>query len=211
MTAKRSDPTSPLVAAAEAFDDSLTRYATLTKALRKGSLESRHDLERASQALTEIAACEDDLGTQAQALMVALGAARDTQQTQSDLVQIRALEIQKRSQEYAALMGRFEAIGKDAAGLNVMAQAMAARRGTAYQTMQGGDLLSLLCDLDDLHERMAAVAATGDGLVTDARGGGFVELSREVESLRHQLLSARNKIGLLKEALGKAAPRSEVS
>jgi cytochrome c556 len=199
---------STLLAAAEAFDDSLARFAALAEALRKGPLESRRGLERASEALREIASCEEDLQAHAQTLMAALGASRDAQQAQSDAVRARALEIQQRSEEYAAIMGRFEAIGKEAAGLNALAQSLAGRRRSAETALREDDLASLLSDLDELQQRMTAVATTSGALATDARQASFEEPSREVKSLRQQLLAARNKIGLLKEALGKTGPRA---
>jgi hypothetical protein len=86
---------SPLVAAARAFDDTLDRFAELTEALRKRPLDSRHTLQRASETLLAIATCEEELQHAAQGLMAALGAARDTQQRQAELVRVRALEIKR--------------------------------------------------------------------------------------------------------------------
>ena len=64
----------------------------------------------------------------------------------------------------------------------------------------------LLAGLDELQERMTAVRTSGETLAADARGADFEDLSRKVDSLRQQILAARNKIGLLKEALVRAAP-----
>jgi len=209
-TRKPIEP-SPLVTAAEAFDETLERFATLTETLRKRPLESRHALQRASETLQDIATCEEELQEAAQGLMAALGAARDTQQRQAELVRLRALDIKQRGEAYAELLARFEAMGKDATGLNTMAQALLGQRRIADQTLREGDLPGLLSQLDELQERMTAVALTGDGLASDARAAGFEELSREIESLRQQLLSARNKIGLLKQTVGKAVPESLIS
>jgi hypothetical protein len=206
MSSKRSTSVSPLVAAAEAFDEALSRFASLTEALRKGPLESSRGLERAAEMLREVATCEEDLQARAQLLVAALGTSREAQQAQAELVRGQALEIQARSQTYAELLGRFEAIGKDAVELNALAHAVAGRQRSAGQSMGADDLRALLAELDVLQERMTAVAAGGEGLATDARAASFEELARQFESLRQQLLAARNKIGLLREALRKAAP-----
>ena len=137
------------------------------------------------------------------ALMAALGAARDAQQTQAEVVRVRALEIQARTEELARLMRGFEAIGKDAAALNASAQQLAARKRTPDEMVKDGELLA---GLDELQERMTAVLTSGERLAADARGADFEDLSRKVDSLRQQILAARNKIGLLKEALVRAAP-----
>jgi chromosome segregation ATPase len=208
MPDKRKVPLSPLVASAEAFDASLRRFAALTDALRRGELDSQKSLERAGEALKEIADCEQQLQIHAQELMSALAAARDSQQTQAEAVRDRANDIQKRTEDYAGLMRRFEAIGKDAAALNATAQGLAARKRSADEMVKDGELLA---GLDELQERMTAVASGAETLALDARGADFEDLSRKIDSLRQQILAARNKIGLLKEALVRAAPPSQLS
>ena len=204
MTAPKSkSPESPLVASAQAFDETLKRFAALAAGLRKGTLDSQRNLERAAESLKEVAGCEEELQAHAQALMAALGAARDAQQTQAEVVRVRALEIQARTEELARLMRGFEAIGKDAAALNASAQQLAARKRTPDEMVKDGELLA---GLDELQERMTAVLTSGEKLAADARDADFEDLSRKVDSLRQQILSARNKIGLLKEALVRAAP-----
>jgi hypothetical protein len=198
----------PLVAAAEQFDAALRRFATLTEGLRKGPLDSQKSLERASDTLKELAACEEEMQTHAQALMAALGTARDEQQAQTEIIRVRAVDIQTRTAEFAAFLKRFEEIGKDAAALNMTAQALAARKRTPDEMVKDGELLA---GLDELQERMTAVAAGAESLAGDARTADFDDLSRKIDSLRQQLLAARNKIGLLKEALVRAAPPTRAS
>ena len=194
---------SPLVAAAEGFDAALRRFSALTDAVRRTGLDSQKGLERAAETLKEIAACEEELQARAQELMTALGATRDLQQGQAEEVRTRALEIQKRTDDYAGVMRRFEALGRDAAELNATAQALAARRRTADEMVKDGELLA---GLDELQERMTSVAGAAETLAADARAADFDDVSRKVDSLRQQILAARNKIGLLKEALVKASP-----
>ena len=105
-------------------------------------------------------------------------------------------------------MRGFEAIGKDAAALNASAQQLAARKRTPDEMVKDGELLA---GLDDLQERMTAVLVAGEQLSAEARQSDFEDLSRKVDSLRQQILAARNKIGLLKEALVRAAPPVRVS
>jgi chromosome segregation ATPase len=194
---------SPLVAAAEAFDETLRRFGALTEAAGRGGLDSQKGLERAGEMLKEIAACEEELQERAQALMTALGAARDTQQAQAVIVRDRALEIQKRTEDYRNVMLRFETLGQDASALNASAQGLAARRGGADEMVRDGELLA---GLDELQERMGAVAGRAESLASDARAADFDDLSRKADALRQQILAARNKISLLKDALVRATP-----
>src|SRR4029077_6795274 len=69
----RAGADSPLVASAEAFDATLKRFAALSDGLREGALDSQRNLERAAEALKQVAGCEEELQANAQALMAALG------------------------------------------------------------------------------------------------------------------------------------------
>jgi hypothetical protein len=100
-------------------------------------------------------------------------------------------------------MRGFEAIGNDAAALNASAQQLAARKRTPDEMVKDGELLA---GLDELQERMTAVLSASETLAGDARAAAFEDLARKIDSLRQQILAARNKIGLLKEALVRAAP-----
>jgi hypothetical protein len=203
MATKTKGAESPLLASAEAFEGALRRFAALANGLRKGTLDSQRNLERAAEQLKEVATCEEELQVHAQALMAALGGARDAQQAQAETVRVRALEIQTRTEELARLMRGFEAIGKDAAALNAAAQQLAARKRTADEMVKDGELLA---GLDELQERMSAVLTGAEQLSADARRADFEDLSSKIDSLRQQILAARNKISLLKEALVRAAP-----
>ena len=203
MAARSKPSDSPLVASAEAFDETLKRFAALAEGLRKGKLDSQRNLERAAENLKLVAGCEEELQAHAQALTMALATARDAQQAQAEAIRLRALEIQGRGEELTRLMRGFEAIGRDAAALNASAQQLAARKRTPDEMVKDGELLA---GLDDLQERMTAVLAAGEQLAADARQADFDDLSSKVDSLRQQILAARNKIGLLKEALVRAAP-----
>ena len=204
MKAAKAKPAeSPLLASAEAFDATLKRFAALSDGLRKGTLDSQKNLERAAESLKQVAACEEELQVHAQALMAALGGARDAQQAQAEAVRVRALEIQARTEELARLMRGFEAIGKDAAALNAAAQQLASRKRTADEMVKDGELLA---GLDELQEKMSAVLSGAEQLADDAKRTDFEDLSRKIDSLRQQILAARNKINLLKEALVRAAP-----
>ncbi len=100
-------------------------------------------------------------------------------------------------------MRGFDAIGKDATALNATAQQLAARKRTPDEMVKDGELLA---GLDELQEQMTKVVARAEQLGADARATDFEDLWRKIDSLRQQILAARNKIVLLKEALVRAAP-----
>jgi len=122
---------SPLLAAALAFDAELERFARLTESASHGSLGSQKALERAAEALKEIADCEEQMQAQARALMAALGAAREQQERQAALASQRAEEVRERTAVYSELLARFKSLGAEAAELNVMGQSLSARKSDA--------------------------------------------------------------------------------
>jgi hypothetical protein len=194
---------SPLLAAAEAFDAELERFAHLTEAARHGSLSSQKALERAAEALKEIADCEEQMQTQARALMVALGAAREQQERQAALAAQRAEQVRDRTAVYGELLTRFQALGAEAADLNAMGQNLSARKpdtGGAAGAAAARDP-AFANGLRDLAQRMGEVADHAQGLLTAARDADFEDVARQAESLRQQLLAARNKVQLLHGSL----------
>ncbi len=207
---KDRDEASPLLAAAQAFDAELERFAHLTDTARQGHLDSQKALERAAEALAQIADCEEQMQLHARALMAALGTARELQESQAELASRRAEEVRQRTAVYGDLLKRFQALGTEAAELNAMGQRLSAqkskttnetkREGAASFGAGGGDAApepSLAAGLSELSQRMAEVAEHAQGLTATARDADFEDVARQADSLRQQLLAARNKVVLL--------------
>jgi len=203
MAKRAGEKPSTLLAAAESFDAELGRFGQLADGARKGALDSQRSLERAAEMLREAAGSEEQLAACAQALMAALGEARDRQQAQAEIVRARANEIQARTAVLADLLKRYEALGEAARELNGLGQRVAeVRRG-------GGDPdadASWRAGLKELFDKMTDVAAGADDLLKAAREVDFQDIAQQAEALRQQLLAARNKVGLLQGSIG-AAPR----
>ncbi len=199
---ERGEP-SPLLAAAEAFDAELERFAHLTDAAGHGNLDSQKALERAAETLKEIADCEEEMQAQARALMAALGAARDQQEKQAALAAQRAEEVRQRTTVYGELLQRFQALGAEAAELNAMGQGLSARKreGAPATNAEMARDPGLASGLRELSQRMSEVAEHAQGLLTAAREADFEDVARQAESLRQQLLAARNKVLLLHGSL----------
>ena len=198
----RNETHTPLLEAAESFNTELGRFGKLADAANKGKLDSQRSLQRAAEALKEVADCEELLQQHAQTLMSALAKSRDLQQSQAEAVRARATEIQTRTEVYADLMRRFSALGQDAVDLNALGQQLAGKTRSAAE-MAADD--GLAAGLDDLQQRMGGVSERAHDLATAARDADFEDVSRQADSLRQQLLSARNKISLLRSNLASAS------
>jgi hypothetical protein len=203
MPASGKPPAGPLVAAAEAFESSLQRFASLAEALRKARIDGQRGIERAGETLQQIADCEQTLQEHAQGLIAALAAVRAAQQQQAEAISVRAEEIKRQNDVYVALMLRYEELGKETAKLNASAQELGAVARTPEEMVRDQKLPERL---DDLQAGMTATGSIAEALAIDARAADFDELSRKVDSLRQQILATRNKIGLLREALSRATP-----
>jgi chromosome segregation ATPase len=198
--------TSPLIEAARAFDEALGQFGAVAESVGRAALDSGEGLARAAGALQKVAACEEEMQQRAQALSAALAAARQEQEAHARELGERALEVQTRAETYAALLQRLDGLGHDAADLNAAAQKLAA--GNKIDRQMPPEAISpMLSQLAELAERMEGVALAAEALAGDARAARFDDLGGKTDALRQQLLAARNRLGLLKEALTQALPR----
>lgn len=198
--------TSPLVEAAQAFDEALGRFGELADSVGRAALDSSEGLARAAAALQKVAACEEEMQQRAQTLSAALTAARQAQEAHAREIGARALDVQKRGETYAALLQQFEAVGRDAVDLNSTAQQLAGANKIDPQMSQ--EVISpLLAQLGELESRMKGVAVGAETLAGDARAAHFDDLAHKTDVLRQQLLAAHGRIGQLREALTQALPR----
>jgi cytochrome c556 len=191
-------PSSELVAAAEALDAQLTRFESLADQLRKSPLNSEKNLERASKLLRDVAEQDQVLNATVSSLVAAVTAARDRQQTQAESVNARAQELQQRAETFKSLLERYGALGQSAAELNQRMQEFAAQRAKAQTPEENAALVGTL---DGLNERMVQVAEEAQSVTQLAEEQDFTDVGRQADSLRQQLLSARNKLGLLRKGL----------
>jgi hypothetical protein len=190
-------PASELMAAALAFDEELDRFGRLAEAVGRGPLNSQKNLERAAHMFDDIGQAEKRLGEAAQALVTALNAARQKQETHAAAIQRRAALIEQRTATAAELLQRYGAMGQKAADLNELALGIAAR------SSNGGDGADsdLLGSLSELRTRMAEVAAGAGNLTAAAREVDFEDIARQADSLRQQIMAADGKVAAIEKSL----------
>lgn len=193
MSRNEKEP-SQLSLAAEALEEELRRFERAAETIRSVSLDSGRNLEKAGKALKTVADLDGRLGEHVQALVQAVAAVRDRQQAQAEAIHARALELQQRTLAYQALLNRYEEVGKAAGALNVDVQQFAADREAA--TTESAKT-ALHPRLEQLQQRMGELAAQAEGLSADSDQQEFSDIARQADSLRQQLLSAKNKLGLL--------------
>lgn len=172
MTSKRKEP-SPLVEAAQAFDEALEEYARAGDLFVRGSISTTKQLERANELLGQIAATEARLAERGAALAAAINVAHTRQQAAAQEITDRLPALQDRNEQLKALLDRFQALGAETGALN--ASAASTRPAELVPTI-------------------AALADRAGALASDARSAGFEELAREAHSLHQRLTSTAKKL-----------------
>jgi len=187
---------SELMAAAAAFDEHLARFAHLAETARQGPLNSQKSLQRAARAFQEIGDAEKRLGVAAQELVLALTAARRTQELQAQAIQERAQEIARRTAVAADLLKRYGAIGGKAAELNALVLDLAGKKTDGAAA--GGEVLPVL---GQVRARLAEVQEGALELVAAAQEADFEDIAGEASSLREQVAAADVKIAAIERSL----------
>jgi chromosome segregation ATPase len=187
-----------LAAAAEGLDAELCRYEALAAGIQRERLNSEKGLRQAVRALQDLEESEAELGRHLQTLVAAIATARERQEQQALAVRERAEEIRQRTAGLKDLLARWAALGEAAGEVNRLVQQVAATIENADAEEQRD---AAFREVDD---RLGRLADDSDTLAEAAQAEAFVDLGRQAESLRQQLLSARNKLRLLERSRGSA-------
>ncbi|QRK07248.1 hypothetical protein JQX13_45610 [Archangium violaceum] len=197
MSKRQQSDSSELVNAAMAIEEELRKFEILAEEVRTGELRSQKHLERMGKLLNQVADCDERMVANMRSLLSVLNGWRDRQQVLAAEVNNRALELQERTKVYQSLMERFAALGQEAGLLSSHMQELASRTQKG-EPVKAEDIIS---SLQMVNDRMSKVAESAGSLASDAEAQDFVDVARDAESLRQQLLSARNRANLLQQKL----------
>jgi chromosome segregation ATPase len=183
---------SELVAAVAALDEELARVEQLAESAARVPLTSRRNLEKAARTTAEAATAQAKVGEHIATLMTALDGVRLRNEATVRTLQTRSDEIQAKSHELTALLERFESIGQEAREITALAQGIG---GDAAAEKPASERLN------ELETRLGGVADGARALWEQARDGGWSDVAGDADSLRQQVLAAKNKLGLLAKRL----------
>jgi len=184
---------SPLQTAVLALDEEMARFEHLAQSARKTPLTSERNLEKAATAINQAVESQQRVHAHIQVLAEAIAAARvKHEQTAEELVRTRD-EVQARSERLQTQLGRFAALGQEAAE-------------TSSFMRQLGDLKGkppgeLVAKLGEMHERMTKIVDGAATLGKEAASENMEGLARQCDSLKQQVHSLLNKVSLLREKL----------
>lgn len=155
-------------------------------------LDSQRNLERTGEKLAELGTIDEKLQPFVKELLDAVKELVAAQQAQAEALATRAEEVRRRRDVFRQLMQRYADLGRASGDLNALVQAFAGPR-PGEGTPPDADPPSLEVvqqSMTELIDRAGAVSQA-------AEKEDFEDIARQVDSLRQQLLSGRNKLNLL--------------
>ena len=173
MTKKASD----LAEAAIALDQELRRVEELAEQAGRVKLNTEKSLKAATEALQRAAESQDRISAQVQKLGAALLAAREKQEKDAAALMARAHQIAARRGEFADVLAKMASLGQ-------------MTKDVQEGLKSGGDL-------DQLQQRMQQLADDAAALSKAAQAKDIEDISRQAETMRAQVLAAKNKVALL--------------
>ena len=201
-----------MVEVATELDAELRRFEELAATARRAPLSSQKSIERAVGVIRQAAESQGRLTRHLQALLAAMGGARDRVEAAAGSLNARADEIQQRSEEHTTLLQRLAALGQEAMQIGAQAQGIGARKPreaddgadpAAAPAAPGPDVIE---EVRAVLQRLVSLAQQADELAQATDAAGLVDLARQADSLRQTLGAARQKVTLLERSLLTNAP-----
>jgi hypothetical protein len=191
---------SPLVLAAAALDEELRRYDALAEEARRSQINSAKTLERAVRVVQESTSRNETVQEKLRGLVTQIEEARVRQVDSLNALLEAAQKAQARSQQYDDLLQRFAALGESARQVNELAADTETKRNA------GASETEVLASLEKLQMQMATVVAEAEALAALATEQEWVDLERQADAVRQQVLAAKNKLTAARRAVATRAP-----
>ncbi|MGZ6141919.1 MAG: hypothetical protein ACXWLM_01215 [Myxococcales bacterium] len=177
----KDDKPSELAEAAMALDRELRRFEDLAAQAAKTKLNTEKNVERATEALQRAAESQDRINAQVQKLVAAVAASRQKQEADAAALIARAHEIAARRKQFVEVLQRMGALGQMAKEVQ--------------ELLKEGPK-----NIEEIQQRMQKVADDAADIAKSAAGQEMEDLTRQADTLRQQVLAARNKVSLLAKA-----------
>lgn len=190
---KKPPAASPLQAAVAALDEELERFEQLALAAERTPLTSERNLEKAATAINQAAESQKRVHGHIQALIEAIAQAQKKHDATAETLVKTRDEVQARGERYQAQLGRFAALGKEAADISAHVRALGEKKGRANA--------EVVAELGEVQARMSRVVDGAAALGEEAEAEGMEDLGRQCDSLKQQVQSALNKVTLLRDKL----------
>ena len=199
MTTKRDEPES-LTAVAQGFEVDLRKLEESVREIRRLEIVSDKTLQRARRLLEACSEHQLRLASHLSSLVVAIQSAQGRVQANMDETIEMSRRVGARASERAELVERFAALGHRTQEIQGPVNALLEKRDS------GASVPDVLAALADVLSVADSLVTESEALTSDAKTGGWVDIGKESDSLRQQILSARNKMLMLRRTLSAKAP-----
>lgn len=189
---------SPLLAAVRALSDDLERFEKLSGELSRLVINSDKTLQRAARGLLECSEHEAKLAESLRGFASAMQTMQATQQHCLEQTALATERVRQRQQQRAQLQERLQLLSQNAGDISNLA-------GAVPESSDGAspDLLSRLHAVADRLELVITEAGEVSQLAHD---DDWTDVERDTQSLKQQLLAAKNRVRLSLSKLSENAP-----
>lgn len=180
---------SPLVAAATLLERDLQKLEELSSAVCKMRLHNERSIARAARELNVALEQPDRLAQGLRLLAEAMGRLQERQQAALVPLGVRAAEIQARAALLNDYIGRFAALGTEAAETSQLLQSIElteAPEGTSNGVRAG--------KLAEADQRLAAIVDGARELAEAARNDDLPDFVRDADALKQQIQALRGRL-----------------
>lgn len=184
--------------AAAALEAELERFEAIAAAVARAPLSSQKAIEHAARLTRDASEAQGRYAERLQSLVAMVGSAGERQRVAAATINERVAEIDARTAAHAALGRRLGELGEEARGINARAQGAVGAGGVPSSPER---LAELIGALEEIGERMDAAVASALDVARDATASDFVDVARQADALRQQLLATRNRVSLLRRGL----------
>jgi chromosome segregation ATPase len=167
---------SELSRTAAALQSELTHLESIAEEVRGHRLDSAKNIQRAGRLLQRASDGHERLSAALSALVAAIGTAQRRQEGALRAISEFGTEVGARHALYNEIAGTFEALGGEAAELNLL-------------MARGPEVVG------EVKERLTSMIETAGAIAERAEAGGFRDLSRDAIGRKEQLTAAVKRLG----------------
>jgi len=189
---------SPLLAAARALAEDVSRFEDLSLELSRLDINSEKSLQRARSGLEACSTHETKLAASLRGFAEAMQVVQESQRRSMDMTAEAAARLRKRQQERGELQQRLIELG-------ARAREVSEPVAQLFSSPAEGSP-DLLAPLAEVERRLDAVIDDAAAVCDLARQGDWTDFERETQSLREQLQALRNRVMLMRRKLSSDAP-----
>ena len=200
----RKDDVAEIVQAAQVIEQDLERLEGLSRSVQNARLDTDKNIARAGRILGEAVQQQEQLGASLRKLGESMGRMQLRQQAAIESIAARAQDVQRQATLLTEHMERFAALGVKAAEATRLLQALPStdESGATESEVAGGQATVMLVDVE---ARLHALSDEAKALAHSARAAELTEVSKDADSLRQRIDSARGRLSqLVREAQQRA-------